>query len=121
MRGSDACAGECEDLVEGFGRQWPKRPSSAATRSRQPPATSVRSTRWSTRPEQMSRYWSGVELGDPSVTRSAILAVVDAKEPPLRIFFGKSQLAGVTSDYQSRLATWNQWQPVSIEAFRHND
>jgi hypothetical protein len=22
MRGGDACAGECEDLVEGFGRQW---------------------------------------------------------------------------------------------------
>ena len=27
--------------------------------------------------------------GDPSATRSAILKVVDAEEPPLRIFFGK--------------------------------
>ena len=71
--------------------------------------------------KQMSRSWSGVKLGDPSATRSAILAVVDAKDPPLRIFFGKAQLAGVTSDYESRLATWNQWQPVSIEAFGHND
>jgi short-subunit dehydrogenase len=41
--------------------------------------------------EQMSRSWAGVELGHPSATRSAILAVVDAEKPPLRIFFGKAQ------------------------------
>jgi hypothetical protein len=42
--------------------------------------------------------------------------VVDTDEPPLRIFFGKVTLGVATVDYESRLATWNKWQPVSIEA-----
>ena len=54
--------------------------------------------------------------GDPAATRSAILKVVDAENPPLRIFFGESPLAIATADYESRLATWREWQPVSIEA-----
>lgn len=58
----------------------------------------------------------GWERGDPTATRAAILKVVDADQPPLRIFFGKS-LEPVTEAYQQRLATWNEWQPVSLEAF----
>jgi hypothetical protein len=42
--------------------------------------------------------------------------VVDADEPPLRIFFGKVPLGVATADYESRLATWNKWQAVSVEA-----
>jgi hypothetical protein len=38
---------------------------------------------------------------------------------PLRIFFGTAPLAIATKDYESRLATWNEWQPVSIEAHGH--
>ena len=54
--------------------------------------------------------------GDPTATRDAILKVVDAAEPPLRVFFGKAPLGIVTKEYESRLALWNEWQPVSIEA-----
>ncbi len=54
--------------------------------------------------------------GDPTATRGAILKVVDAEKPPLRIFFGRAPLDIATKDYESRLATWNEWQPVSIEA-----
>ena len=54
--------------------------------------------------------------GDPVATRAAILQVVDADEPPLRIFFGEAPLAIATADYEQRLATWNQWQPVSLAA-----
>ena len=54
--------------------------------------------------------------GDPLATREAILKVVDAAEPPLRIFFGDGPLATATKDYESRLATWRKWEPVSIEA-----
>ena len=54
--------------------------------------------------------------GDPKATRGAILKVVDAEKPPLRVFFGRAPLDIATKDYESRLATWNQWQPVSIEA-----
>lgn len=59
---------------------------------------------------------SAADPGDPAATREAILTVVDAETPPLRIFFGKAPLAIATKDYESRLATWNEWQPVSVEA-----
>ena len=56
------------------------------------------------------------QRGDPHATRAAILKVVDAAQPPLRVFFGESPLGTATKDYESRLATWREWQPVSIEA-----
>jgi NAD(P)-dependent dehydrogenase (short-subunit alcohol dehydrogenase family) len=54
--------------------------------------------------------------GDPSASARAILEVVDAKNPPLRIFFGDGPLQIATNDYESRLATWREWESVSIEA-----
>jgi NAD(P)-dependent dehydrogenase (short-subunit alcohol dehydrogenase family) len=57
--------------------------------------------------------------GDPFATREAILKIVDAEKPPLRIFFGDGPLAIAEADYESRLATWREWEPVSIAAFGH--
>ena len=54
--------------------------------------------------------------GDPVATRDAVLKVVDAENPPLRIFLGEAPLAIATKDYESRLATWREWEPVSIAA-----
>ena len=54
--------------------------------------------------------------GDPVATRSAILKVVDAERPPLRVFFGEKPLGIAEADYESRLATWREWQPVALEA-----
>ncbi|AJW41793.1 oxidoreductase, short-chain dehydrogenase-reductase [Rhodococcus sp. B7740] len=54
--------------------------------------------------------------GDPSATRSALLKVVDAEKPPLRVFFGDAPLQIATKDYESRLASWREWQPVAVEA-----
>jgi NAD(P)-dependent dehydrogenase (short-subunit alcohol dehydrogenase family) len=54
--------------------------------------------------------------GDPVATRDAVLTLVDSDNPPLRIFFGKVPLAIATADYESRLATWNEWQPLSVAA-----
>ena len=56
------------------------------------------------------------EVGDPHATRAAILELVDAADPPLRMFLGKS-LAAVTDEYQARLKTWNDWQDVAVRAF----
>ena len=66
--------------------------------------------------EAQSRIWAE-SPGNPTATRGAMLKVVDAAKPPLRIFFGKAPLTIATQDYESRLATWNEWQPVSIEAY----
>src|SRR6195952_3701611 len=54
--------------------------------------------------------------GDPVATRDAVLQVVDAENPPLRIFFGDGPLTITARDYESRLATWREWEPVSVAA-----
>lgn len=54
--------------------------------------------------------------GDPKASARAILKVVDAPEPPLRVFFGELPLQLAKADYEQRLTTWEQWQPVAVEA-----
>jgi NAD(P)-dependent dehydrogenase (short-subunit alcohol dehydrogenase family) len=66
--------------------------------------------------EALSRSWAD-RPGDPAATRGAILTIVDADKPPLRVFFGTTPLQVATHDYESRLAGWNEWQPVSVEAY----
>ncbi|WP_375401510.1 SDR family oxidoreductase [uncultured Amnibacterium sp.] len=65
---------------------------------------------------QAARQQRGGTPGDPVATRQAILAVVDADEPPLRIFFGTGPLGIAKADYAKRIETWEAWQPVSIAA-----
>jgi NAD(P)-dependent dehydrogenase (short-subunit alcohol dehydrogenase family) len=54
--------------------------------------------------------------GDPVATRGPILEVVDAAEPPLRVFFGERPLEIAQADYEQRLATWETWQPTALRA-----
>jgi NAD(P)-dependent dehydrogenase (short-subunit alcohol dehydrogenase family) len=54
--------------------------------------------------------------GDPKASAAAILKIVDAPEPPLRVFFGELPLQLAKADYENRLKTWEEWQPVSVLA-----
>jgi NAD(P)-dependent dehydrogenase (short-subunit alcohol dehydrogenase family) len=54
--------------------------------------------------------------GDPLATGPAILKVADAKDPPLRIFFGSSGLPMTRDEYARRIETWEKWNDVSLEA-----
>ncbi|MDQ6835268.1 MAG: SDR family oxidoreductase [Actinomycetota bacterium] len=56
---------------------------------------------------------AGAQPGDPGASAEAVLRIVDAEEPPLRVFFGTTPLGVAERDYESRLATWREWQPVS--------
>jgi NAD(P)-dependent dehydrogenase (short-subunit alcohol dehydrogenase family) len=56
------------------------------------------------------------EPGDPVASREAVLQVVDAENPPLRVFFGDGPLRIATRDYESRLAEWRRWEHVSHTA-----
>ncbi|MBU3749792.1 MAG: SDR family NAD(P)-dependent oxidoreductase [Mycobacterium sp.] len=56
------------------------------------------------------------DLGRPEATRSAILAVVDAADPPRRVFLGRNTLELAKIEYADRLAEWELWQPVAIAA-----
>jgi NAD(P)-dependent dehydrogenase (short-subunit alcohol dehydrogenase family) len=53
---------------------------------------------------------------DPSTTAAAVLAVVDAPEPPLRIFLGPFPFPVVERVYGERLATWQRWREVAESA-----
>jgi NAD(P)-dependent dehydrogenase (short-subunit alcohol dehydrogenase family) len=61
-------------------------------------------------------YRSSSTPGDPDATGAAILKVVDAKDPPLRIFFGSGGLPMTRAEYARRIETWEKWNQVSIEA-----
>lgn len=65
---------------------------------------------------QRAREQRSAKPGDPRASAEAVLKIVDAENPPLRVFFGELPLQLAKADYESRLATWEQWQPVSVLA-----
>jgi NAD(P)-dependent dehydrogenase (short-subunit alcohol dehydrogenase family) len=63
--------------------------------------------------ERQQQWRASNVPGDPAASAAAIMRVVDADPPPLRVFFGTAPLGIAESDYERRLATWREWQPVS--------
>jgi NAD(P)-dependent dehydrogenase (short-subunit alcohol dehydrogenase family) len=51
--------------------------------------------------------------GDPAASAAAILKIVDAEEPPLRVFFGTHGFRIILPDYESRIALWEKWRDIS--------
>ena len=60
---------------------------------------------------ERSKRWASP--GNPEASAAALLKIVDTENPPLRVFFGASPLATAKADYENRLRTWEQWQPVA--------
>ncbi|MDT7522841.1 SDR family NAD(P)-dependent oxidoreductase [Rhodoferax sp. TBRC 17198] len=54
--------------------------------------------------------------GEPVAVGPAILALVDADKPPLRLFLGVLPTLLVPGAYQARLTEWEQWKSVSVAA-----
>lgn len=65
----------------------------------------------------MADAMASIELGVPEATAAAMLAIVDAENPPLRAFLGRGPLDLVQGDYESRLAEWRAWDHVAVGAF----
>lgn len=66
-----------------------------------------------------SQFFEGlknIKKGDPGATTEAIFKVVDAENPPLRLFLGSANLPSIRATYAERLATWEAWEPVSTAA-----
>jgi NAD(P)-dependent dehydrogenase (short-subunit alcohol dehydrogenase family) len=51
--------------------------------------------------------------GDPTASSAAVLKIVDAEEPPLRVFLGAAPLGIAKADYAKRIETWEAWDDVS--------
>jgi NAD(P)-dependent dehydrogenase (short-subunit alcohol dehydrogenase family) len=56
------------------------------------------------------------EKGVPEATAEAVLKLVDAENPPLRLFLGSHALPWVRSAYADRLKVWEEWESVSNAA-----
>jgi NAD(P)-dependent dehydrogenase (short-subunit alcohol dehydrogenase family) len=56
------------------------------------------------------------EPGDPQATGPAILELVDADEPPLRVFFGSGTLDMIRAEYERRLENWERWDGLANAA-----
>jgi NAD(P)-dependent dehydrogenase (short-subunit alcohol dehydrogenase family) len=95
-------------LIEpgGFATDWS---GPSARRSHELPAYDAARER---RAQQRSTQASS-GAGDPAASAAALLRVVDAAEPPLRVFFGASAFDIIRPDYEARLANWTEWDDVA--------
>jgi len=66
--------------------------------------------------EARAKFRSAAIPGDPEASGPAILKLVDATEPPLRVFFGTAGLPMTKAEYARRIETWEAWNDLSVEA-----
>ncbi|MGE6353391.1 SDR family NAD(P)-dependent oxidoreductase [Flavobacterium sp. NPDC079362] len=55
-------------------------------------------------------------FGKTSATVPAIIKLVEAENPPLRLFLGRIALPFAKQTYEQKLATWEEWADVSVAA-----
>lgn len=63
--------------------------------------------------DKMKERRANAVPGDPDATGPAMLALVDAAEPPLRAFFGDVGLPMIKQEYASRIALWEKWDWIA--------
>ncbi len=56
---------------------------------------------------------AAANVGDPRAGAQALLAIVDADDPPLRVLFGPNARSIVEAEYEGRLAQWRAAEPYS--------
>ena len=66
--------------------------------------------------EAIAARFGGARYSDPANAGAALLQIVDAQNPPLRVFFGTEPMEIVEPLYAQRLQTWADWQHVSRTA-----
>jgi NAD(P)-dependent dehydrogenase (short-subunit alcohol dehydrogenase family) len=111
---SDALAQEVAEfgihvtLVEpgGFDTDW-----SGSSSVRAEPIAAYEEAR-----RQMAARRSQLPQGRTDATGQAILKIVDAEHPPLRVFLGVPPLQIARDRYAQRLKTWEEWNDVAVAA-----
>jgi NAD(P)-dependent dehydrogenase (short-subunit alcohol dehydrogenase family) len=66
--------------------------------------------------DAMQSASAAAELGQPGGVADAVLAVVDAVDPPLRILCGNLAFDLANSTYGDRLRMWSEWEATSRAA-----
>jgi NAD(P)-dependent dehydrogenase (short-subunit alcohol dehydrogenase family) len=95
-------------LVEpgAFGTDWAG--SSATFAAPEPAYDNVR--------KAIAAQLRGAPSGDPAAVGPALLQVVDADNPPLRVLFGSGPVGIVKHIYAQRLQTWENWEHLAHAA-----
>jgi NAD(P)-dependent dehydrogenase (short-subunit alcohol dehydrogenase family) len=65
---------------------------------------------------QVAQRRSVLPKGSTEASAPAILEIVDAETPPLRVFFGTPPLGIAEDRYAQRLKTWEEWNDLSVAA-----
>ena len=65
---------------------------------------------------QLFAYGADIEFGDPQATLPAVLKVIDAAHPPLRVFLGTEGMPVARAAFAERLAQWEAWEATSTAA-----
>ncbi|MEU8819394.1 SDR family oxidoreductase [Actinoplanes sp. NPDC048796] len=66
--------------------------------------------------DAMAARQGGADYGDPVAAGPALLQIVDAENPPLRVIFGTQPVGIAKHLYAERLRTWADWEHVSNAA-----
>ncbi|MEV6344390.1 SDR family oxidoreductase [Actinoplanes sp. NPDC051851] len=66
--------------------------------------------------DAMAARSGGAQYGNPAAAGKALLQIVDAENPPLRVLFGSQPTQLVQHIYAQRLATWADWEHVAHAA-----
>ena len=62
------------------------------------------------------RKSSPAATGDPAATGPVMLKLADMETPPLRVFFGDWANGMIHGEYENRLAQWDEYQDLAVEA-----
>ena len=94
-------------LIEpgGFATDWSGPSAKRATPLAAYAEAHAQSERW--------RAQRTAKQGDPKASAAALLKIIDAEHPPLRVCFGAAPLQIAKADYENRLQVWEEWQPVA--------
>lgn len=66
--------------------------------------------------DAVNASFASMPMADPDIVGPALLKVVEANKPPLRIFFGALAGQVVPHVYAERLKTWDAWADVVTDA-----
>ena len=66
--------------------------------------------------DQLAAGNKAEDWGVPEATAQAVLKLVDAENPPLRLILGRVGIHWIKNVYDQRMKTWEEWQEVSIAA-----
>lgn len=64
----------------------------------------------------MKEYAGKTVQGNPLATAQALLQLVDAETPPLRLFLGNAPLKMIEPTYAKRVEIWKAWEDISNRA-----